>query len=329
MKLNQEKYLEKLKLKFGDKFDYSKVEYKNYKSKIILSCKQHDKEFKTNASWLITGSTNPCPLCAGIIKGNVLKGRKNIKARKLTQDFIIQSKQKFGSKFDYSKTKHINNSTKIKIICPEHGEFKIFPWAHLMTKTGCPKCGHSGLNLTQKQFIEKVKKQYPQYDYSKVEYINNYTKIKVICALHGEFEKLPGSLLYIKTGCPKCGRIRSASSKVAHKWLDSFNNPQIIREYYIKELKIFVDGFDPVTNTVYEFDGDYWHGNPQFYKSEDINSKVKKKFGILYSSTLERHNKIKQLGYNLIKIWGSEFKQSERALHRSQYANGGNIYSHS
>lgn len=41
------------------------------------------------------------------------------------------------------------------------------------------------------------------YDYSLVEYINSYTKVKIICKEHGVFVQRPNNHLSGQ-GCPKC-----------------------------------------------------------------------------------------------------------------------------
>ena len=50
-------------------------------------------------------------------------------------------------------------------------------------------------------------------------------------------------------------------------WLDYLDvpNDKLHREVTLKvKDKVYhVDGFEPKTNTVYEFNGDYWHGNPE------------------------------------------------------------------
>lgn len=40
-----------------------------------------------------------------------------------TEEFIEKARKVHGDKYDYSKVQYINNSTKICIICHEHGEF--------------------------------------------------------------------------------------------------------------------------------------------------------------------------------------------------------------
>lgn len=59
-----------------------------------------------------------------------------------------------------------------------------------------------------------------------------------------------------------------------------------------------VDGYCHETNTVYEFHGDFWHGNPDKFKPEKINPVSQKKYGELYNNTLDRDQKIKDLGFN-------------------------------
>jgi hypothetical protein len=78
-------------------------------------------------------------------------------------------------------------------------------------------------------------------------------------------------------------------------------------EYYINGIGK-VDGYCRKTNTVYEFHGDYWHGNPNFYPSHEIHPIKKVPFGQLYIETLKRDESIRQLGYNLITIWENEYK---------------------
>lgn len=56
-----------------------------------------------------------------------------------TESFVAEAKARHGSKYDYSKTKYVDCSTKVCIICPKHGEFSQNPSGHLSGK-GCPKC---------------------------------------------------------------------------------------------------------------------------------------------------------------------------------------------
>ena len=55
-----------------------------------------------------------------------------------------------------------------------------------------------------KEFIAKAKAVHgDKYDYSKVNYVNSFTKVTIICPKHGEFEQTPN--LHLKSqGCPNC-----------------------------------------------------------------------------------------------------------------------------
>ncbi len=67
--------------------------------------------------------------------------------------------------------------------------------------------------LTTQEFIEKARKVHQnKYDYSKVEYINNHTKICIICPEHGEFWQQANSHLD-GHGCKECGHIKKGLSK--------------------------------------------------------------------------------------------------------------------
>jgi len=118
-----------------------------------------------------------------------------------TEDFIKKSRNIHGYKYDYSLVNYINNHIKVKIICPKHGIFEQTTYTHY-NGCGCPKC--AGQFMNTKYFIQKAKEKHNnKYDYSLVNYINNYIKVKIICSKHGEFLQRPNDHLSDK-GCPKC-----------------------------------------------------------------------------------------------------------------------------
>lgn len=60
-----------------------------------------------------------------------------------------------------------------------------------------------GHKLTTEEFIERAKVFHPEYDYSKVVYVNSHTKVCIICPIHGEFWMTPAKHLSGQK-CPKC-----------------------------------------------------------------------------------------------------------------------------
>ena len=74
-----------------------------------------------------------------------------------------------------------------------------------LSHCGCPKCGNT-IKRTKEDFIREARTIHgDKYDYSKVEYINNRTKVCIICPIHGEFWQTPINHINNKNGCPKCG----------------------------------------------------------------------------------------------------------------------------
>lgn len=105
-----------------------------------------------------------------------------------------------------------------------------------------------------------------------------------------------------------CKRDRDGAKETLFiKDLENHLNTTLIKQYRIPGTRYLADGFDPETNTVYEFLGDFWHGNPKIYNPNDINAVNKKSFGILYENTLKRRNYLKSLDYKIKYIWESEY----------------------
>jgi hypothetical protein len=63
-------------------------------------------------------------------------------AKKLTQEeFLAKAVATHGAgRYDYSQVAYLGTKDKIKIVCPEHGEFKQEAKSHVMGH-GCPACG--------------------------------------------------------------------------------------------------------------------------------------------------------------------------------------------
>ena len=133
--------------------------------------------------------------------------------KKTTEEFIEKAKKIHGSKYDYSKVNYVNNKIKVEIMCPEHGSFFQTPHNHLSLKRGCSECSGNRKSSTE-QFIEKARKIHGnKYDYSKVNYANNHTKVEIICPEHGSFFQMPNNHVLLKRGCPICGVKSSAKAK--------------------------------------------------------------------------------------------------------------------
>lgn len=79
-----------------------------------------------------------------------------------------------------------------------------------------------------------------------------------------------------------------------------------------RAVRIYFDGFCAKTNTVYEFHGDYWHGNPKLHPADEMNDVAHKTFGELYTKTKQRERYIRSQGYTLVVMWESDYDRSKK-----------------
>jgi very-short-patch-repair endonuclease len=127
-----------------------------------------------------------------------------------------------NSKYNYSKVKYTGLRDKIIVICPTHGEFEINAGNH-KNGDGCRKCLNESQSYTKDEFIEiSINRHGYKYDYSKSNYINNHTKISIICPKHGEFLQNPQYHL-IGHGCSECWKQKELENrnKYKEKWLEN------------------------------------------------------------------------------------------------------------
>ena len=190
--MDTEEFIKKAIKIHGDKYNYSKVQYVNAKTKVTIICKEHG-EFEQTPTGHLSG--RGCPKCRYISSSNAV--------RKGLEKFIEEARDVHGDKYDYSKVNYVNNKTKVCIICPEHGEFWQRPDKHILRKQGCPYCsGNAKRDINS--FIEDAKKVHNgKYDYSKSVYNGIHEKLCIICPEHGEFWQSPNDHLHGQ-GCPMC-----------------------------------------------------------------------------------------------------------------------------
>ena len=270
----------------GDKYDYSLVEYIKSSEKVTIICREHGN-FIQRAS-------------------NHLQGRGCYDCKKTrkydSEKFIGLSNKVHNGKYLYDKVIYNGSHNDVIITCLEHGDFSQTPTNHLRGK-GCGKCATESTRLILHDFINRCNLVHNfKYDYDLVIYKNNRTKIPIICRLHNNtFYQKPSNHLQGQ-GCPKCGDNFGIKE---NKWLDSLN----ISERQFRIGRYVVDGYDPDTKTIYEFNGDFWHGNPDVFKKDEYNNVLNKTFGDLYDKTLKREIEINKMGYKVISIWENDFNK--------------------
>ena len=134
---SNDEFIGEAQLIHHNKYDYSKVEYANNKTKVCIICPEHGEFWQTPSDHL---NGKGCPQCAG-----------NIRCDKDT--FIEKAKHMHNDRYDYSKVEYVNAHTKVCIICPEHGEFWQTPNNHL-NGNGCPLCKNRKIGDVLRDTVE-------------------------------------------------------------------------------------------------------------------------------------------------------------------------------
>jgi len=280
-----------------DRFSYNLVEYVNARTKVRIICKTCNNIFEQTPEVHLRGNGCPSKLC-----------RKS--AKDDTQSFVEKATKIHNGIYDYSLVQYVDSLKNVNIICNIHGVFSQKPNKHLQGQ-GCKKCG-GYYQYDTTEFITKAKDIHGEkYDYGLVEYTKARSKIQIKCIIHNIVFELVAFKHLQGRGCPECSK---SISKPEIEWLDALNIPTEYRghkqNFRLSNGKLIKpDAYDPTIKTVYEFYGDYWHGNPDVYDHNNMNEIAKKTFGELYQNTIDRQTMIKEAGYKIVYIWENDWKQ--------------------
>lgn len=233
-------FIEKAIKIHGDRYSYGNVNYINSHTPVSITCKTHGDFMQSPTNHL---QGKGCPKCAN----------KNV----TTEEFIEKARLTHGDKYDYSKVNYTKNSTKVCIICPEHGEFWQTPNDHLSGK-GCQLCS-GNRKMTTDDFVRKAKLVHGESDdFSEVDYANAYTKITLICHKHGRYSITPTNYLSGQR-CRECAKEKTGAKKQMsmndfilkarqiHGYKDTFEKTDLSNR----------DGHGKICVTCKEH-GDYW-----------------------------------------------------------------------
>jgi len=98
----------------------------------------------------------------------------------------------------------------------------------------------------------------------------------------------------------------SLSSKKETEFIERCVKPLGVEydtQYYLKDLHHFCDVYIPSKNMIIEFQGDYWHGNPNKYSNDELSEFQKKKV----TKDNELREYCSENGINLIEVWESDY----------------------
>lgn len=195
------------------------------------------------------------------------------------EDFLRKCRDRHGDKYDYSLVEYTGSQNKVKIIF-DGKVYEQKAGAHIHSSGMIERVI---LKKTTIQFIKEANVIHNfKYDYSKVEYVNNQSKVIIVCKIHGDFEQVSSSHLS-GAGCPHC--FESKGEKKISKFLD-LNEIEYVRQKKFDDCvgiryKLPFDFYLPKYRTAIEFDGKQHYepmeffGGLEAYNRLKVNDKIK------------------------------------------------------
>ena len=293
-----EEFIEEARKIHGDKYNYSKVEYVNQLTKVCIICPIHG-EFWQDPKQHLRGQG--CQKC-GLLRNKKHNIGTKPRGKKYTQkEFIDKLQEIYGDLYDYSKVEYRNRSSKIILICKKHGEFTKSATDLINKKTGCPFCNiekkAERYRLGKDNFIKKANDIFHGlYDYKNVVYVNNTTKVEILCKKHGSFLCTPHNHLKGR-GCPICKSESYVYEDRLYNFLKTiFDEKEIIRQYkdgWLTNNKS-LDFFIPKYKLCIEH-----QGSQHYYLTRyegDNNDKLKKRI----QNDIDKYNECISNGVNIL-----------------------------
>jgi hypothetical protein len=299
--ISEEEYRERLNKLNGDKYSYIFPKEFVRTSKIEVICKIH-QSYYAKLNKMLSGTQ-----CKKCVSESYRLGKEK---------FLNRIMEIHNNNYTYDLTNYIDVQSIIDVICPLHGKFKTKASIHMRGQGKCRQCLidnakiHS-LSITKDQnaWIKEAKDLHGnKYDYSKVIYINAHSKVEIICPKHGSFWTI-ASLHRSPAHGQGCAKCTNKISKPETEWLDLLEIPKENRNQRLKLTNKYynVDAIDLENKIIYEFYGDFWHGNPKIFDQNKTNPSTKTTYGYLYQRTLSKETDILAAGYKMCIIWEEDF----------------------
>ncbi len=288
-------------------YGYTKVIYTCNSEFVIITCPIHGDFNQIPANHL---KGHGCRKCAG-------------NCPLTTEEFITRARIVHKQLYGYDEAVYTASDVNVRIRCYTHGIFPQKASSHLMGN-GCPRC--IGRNRTTADYIKDVQAVHGStYDYSSLVFTKMSELVAIWCFTHGLFWQKAAAHLLGK-GCRRCANV--GYSKLAISWLEFKAVQQACHiqhaknglEFRIPSTRYSADGYAKSSNRIFEFYGDFYHGNPKLYDQTKTNVVCKKTFGELYEKTMKRKKAITDLGYGYEEIWEHEWVRAIAAVVKIQRA---------
>lgn len=129
------------------------------KSYGLYECPVCHEHFECATTKIVCMVTKSCFSCG-------VKKRALLQTSNAAKLFIKKAEAVHGKRYNYTLVEYVNNKTKIRIVCAEHGDFLQEPRDHLKGR-GCPCCAMTGFNKSKSAtlYYLRVDKSYSEVYY--------------------------------------------------------------------------------------------------------------------------------------------------------------------
>lgn len=270
-KLTTVEFVARCRVTHGDKYEYTKTNYVNQKTKVVVTCPIHGDWECLPHNHSFHG--NGCPICGTLA---------STKMRSLTHnDFVQLARSIHGDRYQYPD-KYQHSQIPMQIICPDHGSFLMKPNAHTSQKQGCPRC--AGKYQSKDEWVKAFRRTHGnKYQYVSPSITAN-VKTMIVCSIHGVFDQLP-TMHRFGQGCPSCA-YHNHKGRYSNLFFDRHSNkkdiPAII---YVWEMSNDTEHFIKVGITTTSVEQRIRNNKSQTYK---INAKFQQALSLYDAFILEQ-----------------------------------------
>lgn len=231
-------FIKEARMKHGDRYDYSKSEYKGSHTPLIITCKEHGDFWMTPYNHIHLCCN--CQKCSGC---SVLT----------FEEFKKRAFKKYGDRFDYSNAAYTNRDAEISIKCNVCGTvFRQTPHNHLTcTQGGCPTCRYSYVAKSEsipfEEFVARsIEVHGNKYTYHKDSYFGIKNKTTITCPIHGDFEQQ--AMAHANgSGCNLCGNISISNTLTLNTDIFKQRAVAVHGDEYDYSKSIYIGNATPLT----------------------------------------------------------------------------------
>lgn len=310
-----EKFLLQLAEKHGlEKFKFDPSTYEGKYTKMDWECSACSHRF-SKAPRVLLQEAGGCPMCS--------KKKRALTLSRTREEFYEIAKKIHGDKFSYFpiENQEWKNNAQIKWKCNDCQSEHSQSVDHHLGGTSCPVCSEKFKHDSRTFILKSIKIWGPDaYDYSQVYYQGNKVHVDLKCKkCDHSFSVTPAN--HWTRGCPKCAKNRFVSIGET-EWLNSLGVPPAQRQYFVTLPGGEVYNCDAVVGmTVYEYYGDYWHGNLKRFLPENINVYTGTTMLELNQATKDREDLLRAAGYTIVSMWESNWNEIRKSSIRPESNN--------